>query len=452
MDAKSKNRAGDSTRIGQLLLAQGVIDRDELQAGLKEQAEKGGRLVNILIAQGALDTQEFVSFLAEPEKTTTVNLAHIDIDPDVIALVPRTFALANSVVPVDRLGRVLTVAATQPLDEDTVEAIEEHTDLRVKVLIASAEDVNASLERYYEEGGAEGRAKGGAKSAVGDHLGSALKLTTAVAMLGQIESLPGLPGTVQRVREMVHEQDSSASEVGDVVSRDPSIAAKILRVANSAAYGFPHRVDSIQLAVTLLGLKEAYSVVLSTAVVNLFDRSRNFDYMTFWFESMVCATLASALSKAFHSGDQNGVFSAGLLHDLGRVALAEVAPKHYGRVDGHLVGRDLVDAEERLLGLTHTEAGYQLALHWDLPKELAETIRFHHTPEYADDETKTLVSLVNIADVVSRAHRPDSATREVQFEECRESLDFLDAGEEDVMDVFTSLPKPDPSESLWSPN
>ena len=91
---------------------------------------------------------------------------------------------------------------------------------------------------------------------------------------------------------------------------------------------------------SLLGLLETYSVVVSTAVINIFDRSKTFDYMSFWLEAMVCATMSTALSKAIDRRNRTGIFSAGLLHDIGRVALAEVAPRHYGRVDRKLIGSD----------------------------------------------------------------------------------------------------------------
>ena len=178
---------------------------------------------------------------------------------------------------------------------------------------------------------------------------------TAVGLLRDLESLPGLPGTVNRVREMVYEKDASVAEVSEVVSRDPAILAKMLRVANSAAYGLVHHVDNIQLATTILGLNETYSVVLSSAVLDVFSRSRVFDYVTFWLESMVCASVATALSKTFDTVNRTGVFSAGLLRDIGRMALAEVAPAHMERIDSRLVGADLLAAEEGVRVSINTE-------------------------------------------------------------------------------------------------
>jgi HD-like signal output (HDOD) protein len=157
-------------------------------------------------------------------------------------------------------------------------------------------------------------------------------LTTAVTMLRHIESLPALPGTVQKVREMLLSDTGTASEVGEVISRDPAIAAKLLKVANSAAYGFMQRVDTVELAVSLLGLLETYSVVVTSAVVDIFSKSKEFNYVEFWMESMVCAKLGKAIAQSARVND-GGIVMAGLLHDIGRIALVHLMPEHYAKVD-----------------------------------------------------------------------------------------------------------------------
>ena len=87
----------------------------------------------------------------------------------------------------------------------------------------------------------------------------------------------------------MQEPDSSIDDIASVISLDPPIAAKVLSVANSAAYGFPNRVESLSLAVTLMGLRETYSIVLSAAVLDMFETSRHFDYEAFWMASVCCA-------------------------------------------------------------------------------------------------------------------------------------------------------------------
>lgn len=429
----------------QLLLRSKLVSPADLEAARKERRRTGDSIEAVLVREGLIDSKTLSEFLAKLEGMTKINLAGFELNAELVAMIPAEIAIAHEIVPIDRMGQTLTVGVTAPPDPDVIAKLETETDLRIKPILCSPQDIHAALQQYYG-------VRREAESSRARLLEAPLKLQMAVSMLRHIDQLPGLPGTVTRVREMLYTDEGSAAEAGEVISRDPAVAAKVLKVANSAAYGFPNRVDNVNLAVSLLGLIETYSVVVSTSVINLLDRSRSFDYMTFWLESMVCATMATAISRAVDTRLRSGVFSAGLLHDIGRVALAEVAPKHYARVNRSLTGLALIENEEDVIGLTHTEAGYQLAQRWGLPEEIAETIRFHHTPAYAQPEHRALVSMVNIADVVSRAHRPDTEHRLVDFAECRESMQFLEMNDDDVLEIFRGIPRADEKDSLWNPN
>ncbi len=428
--------------IARMLVSAGLVTENQLKDAAAVKNEMGDRLVNVLLAQGSLDTKRFVEFLAQPGRAQSIELGDFDLASEIIALVPRNFAVMHKVVPVERDGDVLTVACTGPLEPAVIEALGEHTGLSVKTLICPADAVRRSLARHFEGGQAA--------SGLGN-LEGPLKLNMAVSMLRHIESLPALPGTVNKVREIIYDKDGSASHVAEAISQDPAIAAKVLRVANSAAYGFSHKVDSVQLAVSLLGLVETYSIVISSAVINVFDKSRTFDYMAFWLESQSCARVARALSKFLELKNHSGVFSAGLLHDIGRVALVQIVPKHYERVSPALVGLDLVKAEGDALGLTHTEAGYELALHWGLPAELAECIRFHHTPHHASEQHRGIASIINIAEAVARTRPQPGEPLDVDLSECEMSLRLLDLKEEEVAEVAASVPRPSANDTLWSP-
>ncbi len=429
-------------RIADMLAEAGLVAAGDLKEALSEHRKSGEPVVSLLISQGALDSRAFVNFLAESNRFESPELQILDIAPEIIELVPKKFALMNEVVPICRRGSELTLATIQPPDTAVIRALEESTGLSVKPLICSAEDVRTSLERHYENPSAPT----GSVST----LEAPMKLTSVATLLHQIESLPALPGTVHKVREMLHDMDTSSADVGDLIAQDPAIAAKVLKVANSAAYGFSHQVDGLQLAVSLLGLVETYSVVVSSAVLDVFDRSRTFDYVAFWLQSTACAGLAKALMPLINQKSRSGAFTAGLLHDIGRVALVQVAPRRYETVKAGLVGAQLIAEEEQVLGFAHTEAGAQLARLWELPVELAECIRFHHTPHYASEEHRPIVSVINVAEVAARAHREDAGSGGIDFTECAESLEFLSIGEDQVIEVFNTVPKPSASDSLWT--
>ncbi len=431
----------DGTRDLALMLVEGgLITRQDLDEANAARAARGGRVVDILLALGIVSSRQVAGFLQEKFGYNRVDASALEIPSEILELVPQQFALEHDVVPLDVLGKTLTVAMAYPVDGATLAVLKEMTGLRPKPLLCSADDVRVCLARYY---GGEGPANASIEGP--------LKLSSAVELLKGIDGLPALPGTVRRVREMVYEEDASAKEVGEVVSQDPAIAAKVLRLANSPAYGFPRQVDNVQLAVTLLGLEETNSVVLSTAVINLFDKSKVMDYVSFWLEAMVCGTFARALARAFDQRNYTGIVTAGILHDIGRIALAEVSPRLFRRIDRSLLGRALIDAEQAVIGLSHLEAGYHLAQHWNLPDELAEIIRFHPYPNHAREDIRPLAAIINIADVTARAHRIDAESRIPDLTECEGGMEILGVDEAAVMEVFHNVPRPS-TKSIWSAN
>lgn len=415
-------------RIGQLLLDSGLIDERQLQRALRVQEEKGGKVVEILISQGSLDTDQFVEFLARQPGVASLDLSHYEVARDLVQLVPREIAIKHELFPIDRLGRLLTIGMVCPLDSATIREIETITGLRVKALLCSAKDIREAIERYYPQSDPEVSTEislGPVSPSEDVHgLKAPIRLRNVATLIHEVDTLPALPETVKRVQEATLDPLSSVRDVADIIVLDPPIAAKVLSVANSAAYGFPQRVDDISLAVALLGLRETYSIVLSAAVVNMFEKSKNFDYKSFWVESMCCAGATRIVSKAARRKHQVGVFSAGLLHDIGRLALSEISPELYAKVPKELSSLELVAAEEEIIGLSHTEAGYLLAERWGLPVDIVEPIRFHHRPELAVD-SKENVAIVTIASAMAYAQGASLEENTAVFEDLKTPMAVL---------------------------
>lgn len=387
-------------RIGKRLMEQGLITQTQLGEALEYQADHGGKLAGILISLGYLTPDEFLKFLAAQPGVSSVDLASYELSSDLVSLIPKEFALKHEVIPIDRLGGVLTVGMACPLDSAAIAQLETITGMQVKPLLCSAADVRSAIRRYHAGDGVLESETSRMASIEG--LRSPMRLSHVAGVLRRIDSLPALPETVARVREAMTDPRSSITDVAEVITLDPPIAAKLLSVANSAAYGFPQQVDTVQLGVSLLGLRETYSLVLSCAVLDIFKKSEQFDYRVFWVESLCCAAAARIVSKAAGQRDLFGVFCAGLLHDLGRVALSEVAHRAYAEIDYYLPPDSLIEAEEEHVGLSHTEAGYELATHWNLPPEIAEPIRFHHRPWLAST-AKVNVAVTALASLMTRA-------------------------------------------------
>lgn len=387
-------------RVGKLLLKAGLISEGQFDAALELQQETGAELIDILFSLGAVEPKAFMDFLLTYPGVLPSDIRDLEIDEEIIAQVPGHLARELGVVPVDLLGEQLTLAAASPLSASAELQLAEASGLRMKVLLCAREDIDGALSRYYPTPDQSSAANDPTGVLTG--LEKPLKLSHMAHLVRGIRSLPALPETVHRVREAMLSPDSSVASVTDIITLDPPVAAKVLSVANSAAYGFTHKITDLNLAVSLMGLKETYAIVLSAAVVDLVSQMEEFDYRAFWLESVCSACAARIVAKVSNRRQLPGVFTAGLLHDIGRAALWEVAPEKCKRIDNTFTGAALLNAEQSLVGLTHAEAGYELALHWALPTEIAQSIRFHHQPELAT-EAREHVAIVALADVMVQA-------------------------------------------------
>ncbi len=409
---------GKPKRIGELLIDANLISTPQLKEALLTQKKQGGKTGEILLSLGYIDVKSFAGFLAKQPGVASIDLSNYEISRELLDLISREFAIEHDVFPIDRLGSLLTVAMACPLDSKTIKQLEEQTDLRVKALLCPIDDIQVVIDRYYPA--QEAPVVTPSVEDTAKHLEGALRLENAARLIRQVGSLPALPDTVQRVQQAIEDPDVSIHDIVDIINTDPPVVAKILSVANSAAYGFPNRVDSVALAATLLGMNETCNLMMSLAVMDTLGAEQR----EFWTKSMACANVATALAASQDKAVRTGVYTAALLHDIGRMALWQTAAQQYEKVDKTLVGAALIAAEQECIGITHTEAGFELATNWGLPIEIAEPIRFHHDFGYAE-EAKTLTALVSVASTIINYASKGEIDPLVLRENCAEALAFL---------------------------
>lgn len=457
----------DKKRIGELLIAKDIISPGQLAEALEVQKLKGGKVVEVLIAQGHLSVQSFITFLAKQPGIASIDLAHYQIPSEIISLVPKEIAIKHEVFPIDKMGRLMTLGMACPLDSKTIEEIESNTGLRVKALLCGPEDIRAAIRRYYphdKEDFGDLAAKPSLRtSKIGrkipsapateapdaSKIESALKLSGVSRLVQELKSLPALPDTVERVRASMSDLSISPRDVAQTILKDPPVAAKVLSVANSAAYGFPSRVDTVELAVALLGLRETYTIVLSAAVLDMFAKTNNFDYSLYWEEAMNSAAAANIIARAIGRDKDKSLFTAGLLHDIGRIALLETVPELYSKIPPTLNGDELVEAEQAAVGLSHTEAGFELATNWNLPVEIAEPIRFHHSPQFATEKPVN-VAIVALAEAWTRTLVLDGASQPEVLATSAELLKTLEMSETTATEVYQELAALERTRFEWS--
>ncbi|MCF6284187.1 MAG: HDOD domain-containing protein [Candidatus Hydrogenedentes bacterium] len=449
---RQTTKAVDKTppRIGDLLLRAELISPTQLQEALEKQRADGGKLVENLIALEHLDSQVFVRFLSKQPGVASIDLLNYMIPAEVIKLVDRDFALKHEILPIDKMGRHLTVGMACPLDSKTVADLEEKTGMRVRPLLVSMNDIRVALGNYYrseddvmEQFSLDGDLKlaspakvttpGSASIALVE---SSIKFEKVVHLIREVSSLPALPETIANVQQAMENPDTSTQDIAKIIEQDPLLAAKVVSLANSAAYSFAHSVDTIERATALLGLREVYSVVLASAVIEYFKEGDHFNHKKFWKRSMICATACKIIAQACRPKGAGSVFAAGLSHDIGRAVFAEIAPKQYAGVDQDLPEMEVIARENELFGLAHPEVGFLLADGWGLPDDIKEPIRFHHDFQQAQQSQEMVAITALGAAIADAMTRGNGVTAEIVAETQAALLQTLDITGQQLAEIY----------------
>ncbi len=228
-------------------------------------------------------------------------------------------------------------------------------------------------------------------------------------IVDRIQGLPSLPSTLTSINQMVLNTKTSPKEVAQLISSDPALTSKVLRIVNSTFYGFPNRIATITHAIVILGFNTIKSIVLSSSIFDVFQRNSDavdFDRTEFWRHSVGCGAAARALGHRLNYPAAEELFIAGLLHDIGKIVLDQFLAAQFQEALRMAKERPclLVQAEAEVFGFTHADVGSLLFEKWNLSKGLVQTTRFHHNPGLAGDSLK-LAAIVHVADILVRALR-----------------------------------------------
>ena len=222
-------------------------------------------------------------------------------------------------------------------------------------------------------------------------------------LISGMESLPSLPSMYLEIMAELQSPDVSTQKVGQIISKDVGMSAKILQIVNSAFFGLPRRVADPGQAVTLLGLDTVKGLALSLQIFEGFDRRKlpGFPIDELWEHSMTVAASARKIARR-ESGDEkvsDDAFLAGLLHDVGKLALAENLPMRYARVLTlcEKKGTPHWQGESEVFGATHAEVGAYLLALWGLPDPIVEAVAYHHCPDECPNKAFSPLSAVHAA-------------------------------------------------------
>jgi HD-like signal output (HDOD) protein len=215
--------------------------------------------------------------------------------------------------------------------------------------------------------------------------------------------IPTLPKIFYQFKQAIDDPKSLFNEIGEIVGNDPGLTVRILKIVNSAFFGFPEQVETISHAISIIGREQLNDLVLSTVVMDQFKNipQSSLNMESFWMHSIACGL--SARNLAFVNGETNSerFFVAGLLHDIGRLVISLKLPFKVLEVSLRCKSKDetLHKAEFEAMGFNHAEVGGELMRTWKLPRVLEEAVEFHHNPAAAM-EFSLEASMIHAAETI----------------------------------------------------
>ncbi|MEP6847348.1 MAG: response regulator [Acidobacteriota bacterium] len=222
-------------------------------------------------------------------------------------------------------------------------------------------------------------------------------------LVSQLPNVPSLPLLYTELVDELAKNDPSTKKVGEIVKKDIGMTVKILQIVNSAFFGLRRRISDSKEAVEFLGLDTIASLTLSLGVISQFEAHLPKGlFATIWNHSVAVGALAAKIAGAESREVVSDAFTAGLLHDIGRVVLAINLPKKFESVKEIAIrdGVSRVEAERRVFGATHSEVGGYLLGLWGLPSTVVQAVAFHDTPGDSNSEGFDAITAVHAANVI----------------------------------------------------
>ena len=219
--------------------------------------------------------------------------------------------------------------------------------------------------------------------------------------------LPSLPAIALRIIEAVKTDEASLSEMAKIVSSDPALAARVLKISNSSFYSLPQKVDSIQKALTILGTEALKNIALSFVIVKMMqsDNGEGFNYEVFWKRAVTSAVAADLISNAIKQKSDD-IFITALLQDIGIVVLYLCMSDEYLRVfdEKRVSAAPVVEAEKKIFGFDHPEVSTRVLEKWGLPENIFMPIQYHHKSKNIPENVENKARILWLADRMSSVY------------------------------------------------
>jgi len=258
----------------------------------------------------------------------------------------------------------------------------------------------------------------------------------------QVTQIATLPEVTTKIIQVVEDPKSTARDLQNIIKHDVALSAKILKVVNSAFYGLPRQVSSVDRAIVLLGLSTVKNIAVATSVTKVFGGPQNsgpFTAKDLWQHSLACGVFCKMLAQAKKLENSDELFVAGLMHDLGIVVERQVYPRELSEIFTQTVSRktDLFLVEQEVLGADHQAFGTALAGKWKFPHLFQLTTGYHHQPFKASEQFHDVTALCHLADILAIKKKIGISFESVHFEP--EAMEKVGLDEDQLGEIFQAF-------------
>lgn len=250
------------------------------------------------------------------------------------------------------------------------------------------------------------------------------------------ENIPAMPNIIVKALTIIKDDNSGIKELSDIVAYDQALATKILKLVNSAYYGFPSQITSITKGLALIGMTQGKNLIIATAMKPMLTTK---DGKDLWRHAIRCAIACELIANENNIMDASEAFSMGFLHDIGKVVLTVFDAERCGQIKAMVEknNADELQLEEKFFGTTHVEIGVSLAKKWQLPVVLTNSIKYHHSPLISP--MPQVAGLVYIADKLSHENNTELVIEQEILEKINFNIDNLKALQERIMEKSSLL-------------
>ncbi len=361
-----------------------------------------------VVETGHVTPEDFYALMAKHCAVRKIDLKNYHIPHDAVDFVSEELVKEGVLFPVDKLGKMLTIAMACPMDRAMIDKIAQVTGFKVKVLLAPLADLRETIRYHYPTRHGQISYSDAFTKELHNEFNDEIVGSVLFERMFSADPPKGMTTTIDALQSAAADGAEALQKIHSIIASDPVTGLTVLSAANSAAYGFPMRVDNIAMALTVLGPEATAKLTKTMPSEDYFALVGQFDFKAFWKRSQFCANAAGKIAEKFDMQRVLTAYTAGLFHAVGRLPLCAALPNSYAKLTQGISGTELLELENRLFGTNHAMSGYLLTRKLNLPRGITEPVRYHRDFAQATKSTE-ITAAVALAAIMADAMENSSA-------------------------------------------